>query len=99
MSYVPNFPNNRLFMNDKKFKESINGNIQNQPSLEYEDTIFKTLADDIKQSQNEINTKLDSLISENSKSEKKPRIINVIILIVAILTLLATIIGVVVQFL
>lgn len=83
----------------KKSKKAINENIQNQPLLEYEDTIFKVLADDIKQSQNEINIKLDSLISENSKSEKKSRIINIFTLIIAILTLLTTIIGSLVQFL
>lgn len=99
MSYVPNFPNNKLFMNNEKIKKAINENIQNQPLLEYEDTIFKVLADDIKQSQNEINIKLDSLISENSKSKKKSRIINIFTLIIAILTLLTTIIGSLVQFL
>lgn len=63
MSYVPNFPNSKSFINNEKIKKAINDNIQNQPLLEYEDTIFKVLADDIKQSQNEINIKLDSLIS------------------------------------
>lgn len=99
MSYVPNFPNSKSFINNEKIKKAINDNIQNQPLLEYEDTIFKVLADDIKQSQNEINIKLDSLISENSKSEKKSRIINIFTLIIAILTLLTTIIGSLVQFL
>lgn len=61
--------------------------------LNYEDSLFKEMADDIKQSNKEIDDKLDKLIQENKKSSKT----STITLIVGILTLLATVVGVLVQ--
>jgi len=94
MKYTPNFPDTSIF--DKISKETFDP--QNEP-LEYEDTIFKDLANDIKQSQEQINKKFDTMIIENAKSEKKTNKIAVITLIVGILTLIATIAGIAIQFL
>lgn len=52
MKYTSNFPDTSVF--DKISKETFDPQIE---ALEYEDTIFKNLADDIKQSQEQINKK------------------------------------------
>lgn len=93
-NYQPNFPDTSwLDKIPKQVPESI------IEPLEYEDTIFKDLADDIEQSQEQINKKLDAIMIENAKSERKTNKIATITLIVGILTLIATIIGIVIQFL
>ena len=61
--------------------------------VNYEDSLFKEMADDIKQYNKEIDDKLDKLIQENKKSSKT----STITLIVGILTLLATVVGVLAQ--
>lgn len=101
MSYVPNFPNMNDFLQSAIEKtNSINEEFENfQQPIEYEDTIFKDLADDIKQSQEQINQRLTSIIEENAKSEKKSNRISVITLVVSIFTLIATVIGIVIQIL
>lgn len=94
MKYTPNLPDTSIF--DKIPKEVFEPQIE---PLEYEDTIFKDLADDIKQSQEQINKKLDTMMNENAKSEKKTNKIAIITLIISILTLIATIVSIVIQFL
>lgn len=97
MNYQSNFPNpNDLFRTSLKPSNMFPENY-NPPK--YEDTYLKDLADDIKESQEEINKKLDLLISENAKSSDKAEKINKVILLVAILTFIATVIGILVQFL
>lgn len=65
--------------------------------LNYEDSLFSDMAEDIKAVQLETNRQLQLLIEENRKSEKFTRKVIVGTLIVAILTLAATICGVIVQ--
>lgn len=69
------------------------------PALEYEDTLFKEMADDIKLSQKQLGNKIDVMIEENAKSDKSSSRIAVWTLIIAILTLIATIAGIFVNFL
>lgn len=61
---------------------------------EYEDTIFKEMAEDIKSSQKTTDAKIEQLINENRKANKSATIIATITLVVGILTLIATIIGI-----
>lgn len=97
-------------MNDslfEKFLESSSLNIQhhiNQTLSElspddfdppdYEDTFFKDLADDIKSSQQETNRKIDDYIKKSEKTGKITIVISIITLIVAALTLAATVISI-----
>lgn len=62
--------------------------------LDYEDSLFSDLAKDIKAVQLETNRQLQLLVEENRKAEKFSRKIIVATLIVSILTLLATVIGI-----
>lgn len=66
---------------------------------DYKDTFFSDMAEDIKSVQAETNRQLQLLIEENRKSEKFSRKIIVSTLIVSVLTLFATITGIVLQFL
>lgn len=99
MKYEVKYPNfENLSLDNEKICKMMETNHQPNPP-KYEDTFFKDLADDIKQSQQSIENKLDNIISENQKSEKSSNTINMVILIVGVLTLIATIIGVIVQLL
>lgn len=99
MKYEVKYPNfENLSLDNEKIRKMMETNHQPNPP-KYEDTFFKDLADDIKQSQQSIENKLDNIISENQKSEKSSKTINIVILIVGVLTLIATIVGVVVQLL
>lgn len=73
--------------------------LENQDIMEYKDTIFKDMANDIISSQNEIEKKLDTMISDSAKSEKKSRCIAIWTLIFTFLGLLVAIAGIIVQFL
>lgn len=61
--------------------------------FDYEDTIFKDMAEDIKKSQKSTEDKIDALIEEERKSSKFNKRIAISTLIIAVLTLVATIIG------
>lgn len=62
--------------------------------IDYEDTIFKDMANDIISSQSQIENKLDNMVQENEKSSKTSFKIALWTLILAILTLIATIVGI-----
>lgn len=62
--------------------------------IDYEDTIFKDMANDIISSQSQIENKLDNMVQENKKSSKTSFKIALWTLILAILTLIATIVGI-----
>lgn len=64
---------------------------------EYEDTFFKDLADDIKQSQKETNDKIEILIQSEKESSSFNTKITIATLIVSILTLIATIAGIIIN--
>lgn len=98
MSFQPNFPNIDDFLKTSiEHSRSVMEEFENQQPLEYEDTIFKDLANDIKQSQEQINQKLDTMIAENAKSGRKSNSVAIITLIVGILTLIATVVGILIQ--
>lgn len=101
MSYEPYNPVDEYnkWMKDivKKGQSNYEEIIKEKSSFEYQNTIFKEMADDIKQSQAKIENKLDSMIVENSKSEKENKSFAILTLIIAILTLITTIIGVLIQ--
>lgn len=101
MSFQPNFPNVDDFLKTSiEQSRAVMEEFENlQQPLEYEDTLFKDLADDIKQSQEQINQKLDTMIAENAKSGRKSNSVAIITLVVGILTLIATVVGILTQFL
>lgn len=100
MSFQPNFPNIDDFLKTSiEQSHAVMEEFENlQQPLEYEDTIFKDLANDIKQSQEQINQKLDTMIAENAKSGRKSNSVAIITLVVGILTLIATVVGILIQF-
>ena len=67
------------------------------PNIEYEETIFKEMANDIKESQSNIENKIDLIIEESKKSDKANSKIVKWTLTVAVLTLIITIAGVIIQ--
>ena len=69
------------------------------PVIEYKDTFFKEMAEDIKQSQEKVESKIDIMIEESKKSDKANSKIAKWTLVVSILTLIATILGIIIQFL
>lgn len=69
--------------------KSADFNFESPEPMEYEDTYFKTMADDIKGEQNQLREQVNILIEENRK-------IAIATLTVALLTLFATIAGIVV---
>lgn len=98
MKYQPNFPDLDFLKSSIEQSQKAMEEFENlQQPLEYEDTFFKDLADDIKQSQEQINQKLDTMITENSKSDRKSNRVSIITLVVGILTLIATVVGIVIQ--
>lgn len=99
MSFQPNFPSVDDFLKTSiEQSRSFIEELENaQQPLEYEDTIFKDLANDIKQSQEQINQKLDTMIAENAKSGRKSNNVAIITLVVGILTLIATVVGILIQ--
>jgi F0F1-type ATP synthase assembly protein I len=66
------------------------------PEYDYSDTALKDLADDINASQKETEKQLHILIEENRKSERESKRFLLATLIVGILTLVATVIGILV---
>ncbi|MDD3747612.1 MAG: hypothetical protein PHD70_14210 [Anaerostipes sp.] len=68
------------------------------PETHYEDTFFSDMAEDIKSSQDKTTEQLNILIDENRKSEKSNRRIVIATLVISILTLIATVVGIVIQF-
>lgn len=99
MKYQPNFPDADFLKSSIEQSQKAMEKFENmQQPLEYEDTFFKDLADDIKQSQEKINQKLDTMIAESSKSDRKSNKVATITLVVGILTLVATVVGIVIQF-
>lgn len=58
---------------------------------DYEDTIFKDLAEDIKASQEGIASQINALAEENRKSSARSAAVSIAAFIVASLTLIATI--------
>lgn len=99
MSYQPSFPNIDDFLKSSiEQSRAVMEEFENlQQPLEYEDTIFKDLANDIKQSQEQINQKLDTMIAESAKSGRKSNSVAIITLVVGILTLIATVVGILIQ--
>ncbi len=98
MKYQPNFPDLDFLKSSIEQSQKTMEEFENlQQPLEYEDTFFKDLADDIKQSQEQINQKLDTMIAESSKSDRKSNRVAIITLVVGILTLIATVVGIVIQ--
>lgn len=97
MKYQPNFPDVDFLKSSIEQSQKAMEEFKNlQQPLEYENTFFKDLADDIKQSQEKINQKLDTMIAENSKSDRKSNRVAIITLFVGILTLIATVVGIVI---
>lgn len=90
--YEPNIPNFNNFLS-----ENIKVEIPNIEPIEYEDTLLKDMANDIISSQLNLENKIDMMIEENKKSGKANSKIALWTLIVALLTLVATVIGVVIQ--
>lgn len=90
--YEPNIPNFNNFLS-----ENIKVEIPNIEPIEYEDTLLKDMANDIISSQLNLENKIDMMIEENKKSGKANSKIALWTLIVALLTLIATVIGVVIQ--
>lgn len=98
MKYQPNFPDLDFLKSSIEQSQKTMEEFENlQQPLEYEDTFFKDLADDIKQSQEQINQKLDTMITESSKSDRKSNRVAIITLVVGILTLISTVVGIVMQ--
>ena len=96
MKYQPNFPDLDFLKSSIEQSQKTMEEFENlQQPLKYEDTFFKDLADDIKQSQEQINQKLDTMIAESSKSDRKSNRVAIITLVVGILTLIATVVGIV----
>lgn len=89
--YEPNLPNLSSVC------DSIKPNIPDIKPLDYEDTLFKEMAEDIKESQSKLESKLDIMIEENKKSDKANSKIAKWTLIVAVLTLCATLAGIIIQ--
>lgn len=88
----------QIEMANKVFPEQF----ENREFLKYEDSALKDMANYIinsqKESQKEIESRLDTMISESTKSEKKTNRMTFWTLIIALLTLIATIIGIAIQF-
>lgn len=91
--FEPNLPNINSLLSNIKTPEI------NVDPLEYEDSIFKDMANDIISSQSRLEEKLDLMIEENKKSDKANSKIAKWTLIVALLTLGATLAGVIIQLL
>ena len=89
--FEPNLPNL------SSIYDSIKPNIPDIKPLDYEDTLFKEMAEDIKESQSKLEYKLDIMIKENKKSDKANSILAMWTLFVALLTLIATIAGIIIQ--
>lgn len=62
-------------------------------TVTYEDTMLKDMANDIVASQSKIEDKLDNMIDENKKSGKTSFKFALWTLLIALLTLIATIVG------
>ena len=91
--YEPNLPKiHSIFENIEIKTPEIN-----IESLEYENTVLKEMAEDIKESQSKLESKLDIMIEENKKSDKANSKIAKWTLIVAVLTLGATLAGIIIQ--
>lgn len=67
-----------------------------QEPMEYEDTFLKDMVNAIISSQKQIETKIDNMALEAAKSGKKSAHIAFWTLIIAVLTLIATVAGVVI---
>lgn len=91
--FEPNLPNINSLLSNIKTPEI------NVKPLEYEDSIFKDMANDIIFSQSRLEEKLDLMIEENKKSDKANSKIAKWTLFIALLTLGATIAGVIIQLL
>ena len=76
--------------------KSADFNFEPPEPMEYEDTYFKSMADDIKGEQNQLREQVNILIEENRKSDRFNSKIAIATLTVALLTLFATIAGIVV---
>lgn len=91
--YEPNLPKiNSIYENIEIKTPEIN-----IESLEYENTVLKEMAEDIKESQSKLENKLDIMIEENKKSDKSNSKIAMWTLFIAILTLVATLAGIIIQ--
>ncbi|WP_069987190.1 hypothetical protein [Massilioclostridium coli] len=66
---------------------------------EYEDTYFKDMADDIKNTQEETNKIISQLVEDSKKTDAINRKIAIATLVISILTLIATIVGIIVSIL
>lgn len=89
--YEPNLPKIDSLLSNIKTPEI------NVEPLEYEDSIFKDMANDIISSQSRLEEKLDLMIAENKKSDKANSKISMWTLFIAILTLVATLAGIIIQ--
>lgn len=64
---------------------------------QYEDTFFKDMADDLKKSQDKTTEELNIFIEESKKTDSFNKKITIATFIVSILTLIATITGIVIN--
>lgn len=75
----------------KKMLDLLQDSIVEADPLTYEDSFFKELADDIKESQEQIASKIDDLAKESRKSSAVSTRIAIGAFVVAFLTLIATV--------
>ncbi len=91
--YKPNLPKVHSIYENIEIKRP---EINIEP-LEYEKTLLKEMAEDIKESQSKLESKIDIMIEENKKSDKANSKIAKWTLFIAILTLGATLAGIIIQ--
>ena len=103
MSFIPYNPLDDL---EREQKERIDiaskimqEQFESQEPIEYEDTMFKDMANDLISSKHKIEKRLDTMISDSAKSEKKSNLIAILTLICTALGLIIAIIGIIIQFL